>query len=178
MEWFFNNYEWFFSGLGIFLIGVIYHLLKSKNQTEKSVTNKNPNFSKNRLNAKKIDFKQTIINNGAIPENESPKEPSGSINLDPEILNIKEEYFGRKNEFRTYLIKKLAKAYGKNSMLELRHITDTIEDERKIPQLNSYHELTKLEDEGLIRFLVESGEVITPYTRIKLTERFFKMWDK
>ncbi|WP_239397524.1 hypothetical protein [Pseudoalteromonas sp. OOF1S-7] len=52
MEWFLNNYEWFFSGLGVFLISLVVMFLKKNKRSTKISKNIESIISKNSIKGK------------------------------------------------------------------------------------------------------------------------------
>jgi DNA-binding MarR family transcriptional regulator len=174
MEWFLENYEWLLSGIGVFALGLIFQLFRKRTTPIKSTKSTTSNPINNQLKAKTLQFNQTVIQNSSTGNVNSTTNSDKSKTTDPELQSLKEQYFGAKNEFRTLLIKKLAEGHSRNSILQVRDITDALEDERGISQTETFHELEKLCEQGLIQFEVTETDIPTPYTRIKLTEKYFE----
>ncbi len=181
VDYILKNKDWIFSGIGIFVIGLLLTFiskrLKKKMDKKKLVYNTQRQdipFTNN-IKAEKINLHQTIISHsktGDIHSGNIDKSIGVKTN-NLELLKIKDQYFSDKNELRVFLFKKLAEARDINVKLEVRHITDAAEDELYIRCDKAVSEIEKLEEEGIIRFEKQDDEVLSPYTRIKLTERYF-----
>ncbi|WP_347068522.1 hypothetical protein [Flavobacterium sp. WV_118_3] len=169
IEYFLKNKEWIFSGAGIFTLGlIIQYFNRKKHYTDN-------NSQQNHLKAEKINFSQTIVNNSSIGKTETKSSIKKVSN--PMLKKIKEEYFSEKNIKRNYLITKLAKARNENSIVEIRTITDAAEEAYGWKHSDTVAELEKLEEEGLIWFQLKDNEMLSPYTRIRLTEKYFSIID-
>jgi hypothetical protein len=184
VDYLMRNNEWIFSGIGVFILGLIVTVFfRQKGKDKNSINSYLGNESKqsfplsNNISGEKINLNQTIINNSNTGNilSSTADESSEIKSNDPELLKIKERYFSNKNEFRVFLFKKLAEARNDNIRLEIRHITDAIEDELQIKCNKTLSEIEKLEEEGIIRFEKRTDESLTPYSRIRLTEKYFRL---
>lgn len=169
IEYLINNKEWIFSGVGIFALGLILTFFRKKDKSEETHSQN----QQNHIKADKVNFSQTFVNNSSIGKVESIAKKVSN----PKLKKIKDEYFGDQNIKRHYLITKLAKARNENSIIEIRTITDRAEEEFGWKHSDTVAELEKLEEEGIIRFSLQEGELLSPYTRIRLTEKYFEIID-
>ena len=169
LNWISEHYQWIFSGIGILILSLIFTLFKKKEKLKP----KNENKLKNSIKAKKVNINQTIISNSNIGDIQSKIDKSNSKLKNLDLDKVKKN--DRKNKFRTFIIKKLASERMKNSVLEIRHITDLGEKELGLEHEDTFNELEKIEEEGLIKFIVGEDEFSGPYTRIKLTKKYFKV---
>lgn len=179
-----KNKEWIFSGIGVFILGLFVAFISKrlkKKKAESAIQNNEQRHDiplTDNIKAGKVNVHQTIISHsktGDIHSTNSSSTTSTEIKTNnPELIKIKEEYFSDKNELRVFLFTKLAEARNNNVRLEVRHITDAAEDELQIKNDKSVSEMEKLEEEGIIRFEKEEGESLSPYTRIRLTEKYFQ----
>ncbi|WP_143091020.1 hypothetical protein [Thermoflexibacter ruber] len=176
-----KNKEWIFSGIGVFLLGLFLTFISKrfkKQKAEKKIVDNTQRQDiplTNNIKAEKVNLHQTIISNsktGDIHSSDTDNSVGVKTN-NPQLLKIKDEYFSDKNELKVFLFKKLAEARNINVKLEVRHITDAAEDELQIKHDKAISEIEKLEEEGIIRFEKEKDEVLSPYTRIRLTEKYF-----
>ncbi|MGE0637790.1 MAG: hypothetical protein AB7G44_02735 [Bacteroidia bacterium] len=175
-----ENKEFLFSGIGVSLLGFIIPFILKKLQKKKQKTDIDNSESHNipftnNIKAEKVNFNQTIISHSKTGDihSDSTSSPVMVKTNNPELLKIKDKYFNDKNELRVFLFEKLAEARNTKLQLEVRHITDAAEDEIQIKHDKAVSEIEKLEEEGIIRFEKERQEVLSPYTRIKLTEKYF-----
>jgi len=177
MDWLINNYQWIFSGIGIFIIGLVFAIFKKRNNTriEKNNVDKSKNPIKNEVKAKYVNINQTVISDSITRNVNSNLKNKTNKYYDPEFEKIKDNCFGPNNKLRTFLIKQLAKTRQNKSVIEIRHITDIGESELGLKHDETVHELEKIEEEGLIQFILPDNEIISPYTRIRLTDKYFKI---
>lgn len=163
-----NNKDWIFSGIGVVILGGLVKLFFKKKSRAPHVSN----IGKNQIKADNVTFSQTVINHSKIESNQD-----GLINRkveNPALYQLKNEYYGNQNIKRNYLFKILLVAYSKNAKLEIKDITDATEDELDWRPDETVDELKKLEDEGVIFLNLVPEELISPYTRIRLTPKFFE----
>ena len=155
-----------------------------KHNTEKKLI-KNSEISdipfRNKIKAEKVNINQTIINNSTTG-NINSKDPNNSTKLETNIpqahKKINEGCFRDKNELRAFIFKEIDVSRDKNLRLEIRHITDAAEDKLKINHDKAICEIEKLEEEGFIRFEKKLEHELTPYTRIRLTEKYYEAFSE
>ena len=176
MEYIIDNYQWIFSGIGIFILGILYSLLKRKKKKQSQPTVDPDNKVSNKFKAKNLNLNQTIITNSNTGDLKSNIDNSKNINItNQELKEAGEKYYGSSNKMRTLIIKMLADTRQLDSIIEIRTITDKAEDELEINQDITFHELEKIKEEGLIEFDLTNENTVTPYTRIRFTEKFFEI---
>ncbi|MEM8507758.1 MAG: hypothetical protein AAF717_08005 [Bacteroidota bacterium] len=172
MEWFLDNFEWIFSGIGVFVLGLVAAIVRKNKQNTRGITTKTKNEFNNKFNGGNINITQTIISESIIKNTKKIKENESQDA--PELSKVKEEFFESKNKIRTFMIKELARARNKNTILQVRNVTDIAEKKLNLEHEETVHELEKIEEEGLIKFALGENELIGPYTPIKLTEKYFE----
>jgi len=176
MNWIIDNYQWIFSGIGIFILGILYNFFRRKKKQRIQKSSDPNNQVTNKLKAKNLNLNQTIITNSTTGDLKTEIDKSEIIKIaNNELENVGKEYYSSSNKMRMMIIKLLSDIRQENSIIEVRTITDKAEDDLGIDQDVTFHELEKIEEEGLIKFDLSDEHSVTPYSRIRFTEKFFEL---
>lgn len=181
--------DWTIVGVVVGAIALVIAYLQlvrtpKKNEKIDSSPNINTKFSHtsitgdtvNTIQGDHINVNQTIINNikESIPE---PKKEKSESNIHiPEFERAKKKIKRHKNRLRSYIyaIFASAKANELDSLLEVRHVQDVVEELIGENYTVTLEELRVMKEEGIIEFAFKENEVsIGPYTRIKLKAKFY-----
>ncbi len=175
-----SNLEWIFSGVGATVIGLIWAALSKKKKnnhkelssgsSHQNVSDSNFNNSSiNSFNAESINYQHNIFNS-EINNSDNEAIPITSNDL----INTKDDFLKSKKHLRTFIYRTLAPARNEKNIIEVRNVTDAVEDKLGIAPKSVVNELKEMDEEGIIRFdYNKQPEFVTPYTRVLLTKKFF-----
>lgn len=174
-EWILNNYNWLFSGIGVFTLGLIINFLFKKRRNHISQENSDGKMNNN-VNARNVNINQTIVS--GYPEKQINSEVDNnketSKEVDEDVQRIKEKYADIGIKIRTELIKELEKTRNDKSTLKVFHMTDKMDEKYGINSELVISELEKLAEDGKIVLINWHDSTISPYTEIKVvTSKFF-----
>jgi hypothetical protein len=181
-EFIFRNKDWIFSGIGVSIVTLFATIFLKSKKKLKSDLKSNPNFKKNiiqnssvtTLTGKEINFNQTIYND--VKNEVENKKDFIPIFPTPELEKAKDDYITGKYVLRTNIYAALINVSSSNidSIVEIRHILDEIEDKYGTSQLETLQELRDMSADNIIEFVLNKEETsISPYTRINLTKKFY-----
>ncbi len=176
-----NNKEWIFSGIGVFVLTLIVTYLAMRKKDKKTLFENKNNFNdspiKNspitNINADKLNFEQTIINN----TKDESKDNLIPITPSQELAEAKKSFVERKTTLRTKIFTVLAdRNRTKDSVIQIRNVTDYIEETIGNNYTEVLEELKDLQKEDILLIdLAIDEHLIGPYTRIKLTKKFYSI---
>lgn len=178
-----NNKEWIFSGIGVFcltlFIGIFFRKKRKTNTTSFAEQNINDNTlngsTLNNIKGDKINFNQTIFNTNPETKSTSNDDTLTPIIESPLLTKSKQDYYSEKMRLRTFIYAVISPAKDLTKIIEVRHVTDSAEEIVNVNFKAILQELKEMEDEKLIELSndKDDNKLESPYTRIKLTKKFF-----
>ena len=98
-----------------------------------------------------------------------------NIHFEDNIGLIPQDYYTEKKRLRTFIYAVISPAKNLNKIIEIRHVTDSAEEIVNVNFKVILQELKEMEEEKLIELNNDKGDnkLQSPYTRIKLTKKFF-----
>ncbi|RYY67279.1 MAG: hypothetical protein EOO12_01570 [Chitinophagaceae bacterium] len=174
-----HNIEWVFSGVGVMILTLLIAFFNRKRKIAKTDGKTNTqtlngssvnNSTLNNFNAEAINYQHNIYNETKAHGKDD--EPVAITSDD--LVGTKEDFLLAKKRLRTFIYRILIPARNTKNRVEIRNITDAVEEKLELAPSVVVNELKEMAQEGLIEFEFErQPEIVSPYTRVLLRTKFF-----
>jgi FtsZ-interacting cell division protein ZipA len=185
MSYLLNNKEWIFSGIGVFILTILFSIWRRKKESAKIPNKKYQSIQNspiqdsviNNIAADHVELHQTVQKNEINQRTSDQKDdPAIKVHGYPDLDRAKSQYLNTKKRRRAAIYQAIirrTKEYP-DQALEVRHVLDDTEDQINAKTADVVKELEEMSEEGIIRFLFHKDDtVIGPYARIEVTKRFY-----